>query len=104
MSNTLTQQDTFKIQIGTFEREYVLWETSAPPTFDGFGAFTVRESGVQAMKTYSRVVLVPVESMAWQEARYCSGLHAPVVREMDDLVKGYITEQLIKRLTTGGGA
>ena len=70
--------------------------------YDGFGTFTFSETGGKPNdEHYKRVVFVQVENAKWQEARYCSGLYAPVKREIDPLIKGYIEEQLFTRMEGG---
>ena len=102
MSNTSTTTKTFSIQIGNFKQEYHLWRTKAPRAYDGFGTFTVLESGLNERgcpgEHYDRIVLVPVEHAQWQEMRYCSGHYAPEPHEIDDLIVNYITETLVKRM------
>lgn len=97
-----SDSNTFTVTIGSKTRTYYLWETSAPQAYDGFGTFTFSETGGKPNdEHYKRVVFVQVENAKWQEARYCSGLYAPVKREIDPLIKGYIEEQLFTRMEGG---
>src|SRR6516162_8783438 len=66
---------TFKLQLGTMEAEYRLYQTNAPIEADGFGTFTVTGSAPGADYPHGlRFVLVRVEHETWQIARYASGL------------------------------
>jgi len=93
---------TFKLQLGTMEAEYRLYQTNAPVEADGFGTFTVTGSAPGADYPHGlRFVLVRVEHETWQIARYASGLWSREPEEIDHNIAGWITETLYKRMVGG---
>ncbi len=66
---------SFKIQIGSIEREYVLRRTNAPENYDSFGTMTVYSPGEKNLKESGRIVLIQSQHLKYHEGRYGSGMH-----------------------------
>lgn len=64
------QTDTLKVQIGTWDVEYVLRQTDAPDDYDAARTLTVYDAGDEG-----RYVLIPKKELQWHIDRYRSGLH-----------------------------
>jgi hypothetical protein len=86
------------ITIGEVSVTYQLVETTAPPAYDGFGSFTLYETGAGA-KHPKRMVLVQEEHLAWQLGRYHSGMHEGKVHEDDRSMRRYLTTRLWEKIT-----
>ncbi|MGI8546734.1 MAG: hypothetical protein ACR2M1_05275 [Gemmatimonadaceae bacterium] len=76
------------ISIGQASIAYRLYETNAPPSYDGFRSLTVYDSGPGPDR--ARYVLIEDDQLAWHLDRYASGLHRAVpsdVFDSDDLAR-----------------
>lgn len=58
------------IAIGSHSVTYLLFKTTAPQRYDGFGTMTVYDNG-----TGTRYVLIDAKHLEWQKGRNGSGLH-----------------------------
>ena len=58
-----------RIQIGTWNEDYVIRWTDAPVAYDDGGVLTVYRN------SDCRLVLIPVGVLEWQDARYGSGMY-----------------------------
>lgn len=70
---TKTDEETLSVQVGDWNREYVLRETTAGYRCDPGDAITLMDRSDQAQGT--RLVLVPSNMLDWWENRCASGLH-----------------------------
>ena len=75
IQNTMQQQDGTVPSV-TESGSYVLAATTAPPAYDGFGTFTVKDELDVVGDKPLRVVLIREEHLRWQFSRYSSGLFA----------------------------
>ena len=75
---------------------YVIAQTSAPLSYDGFGTLSLLETYGPGNEIF-RIVLIREEQFNWQFGRYASGMHTPepFPGETND-----VAEHLWKRLTT----
>lgn len=87
------KESRIQIQIGRFEREYTVVETTAPKAYDGQGTFELKDS-MEVNGT--RVILVSVRNARWQEGRNHSGLFS---FEYLGGLEGWVRETLYKKLT-----
>lgn len=70
---TEEQSKLISIQINETKRDYILVETTAPVSYDGFGTFTIYKENPASL---TRQVLIDSEYLNWQESRYMSGGHS----------------------------
>jgi hypothetical protein len=93
------------LQIGSRKADYIATITDAPPSYDGFGTFTVRDYGHSidcgdlVTKGNARLTLTPEEHLKWQTARYQSGLHAAIPAE-ELLAESDLEEAVYRRLAS----
>jgi hypothetical protein len=64
------------IRVGSFNRNLVLYETTAPKEFDGMGTCEYYADG-----SGTRYVLIEDENLSWQITRYRSGHHECVASD-----------------------
>jgi hypothetical protein len=65
---------TIDIKIGEKETRWEIWDTTAPPDYDGFGTFTIYDQR-HGKEGGCRTVLIRSEHKDWQLGRYQSGNH-----------------------------
>lgn len=82
-----------KLQIGTIEREYSLFETHASRSYDGFGTIEIESSEYEGK--VKRWVLIDAQHQEWQTQRYGSGMHSATPVENFDF---HAQQVLMKRL------
>ena len=87
--------ETIRVLIGTFDRTYGLYETSAPRNYDGMGTLEIVEGSTDQGKPM-RYVLIDETQLAWQEGRNSSGLH---FTRAADVPISYVQDKLLRRLT-----
>ncbi len=94
----MSNDTRIKVAIGSFEREYVLVETTAPRRYDGLGTLEVYDSGESG--ELNRFVLVDIKHLEWQQGRYGSGLYT--YKEVDDDLSLWVQGKLYDRISEGG--
>ena len=88
------------VKIGTFERSYVMAQTTAPKEYDGFGTLEIYTSAPAAGENGrdpDRYVLCDVDHVVWQEGRYRSGLYTFEIPDED--ISSWAQDNLFKRMT-----
>ena len=91
----MSEPVTIRVLIGTFDRTYGLYETSAPANYDGMGTLVIAESADDHGKP-TRYVLIDEKARAWQEGRNSSGLH--FTRPVEGISALYVQEKLVRRV------
>jgi hypothetical protein len=98
----MSAAQVFPIVIGSFKRDYVIRETTAPQRYDGGSTITVHEykeldpRGGDCPPLKWRVVLIEAAQLAWHEGRYGSGLHQ--LREPEYMDPRAVVDVLVGRL------
>ncbi len=87
-----------RIQIGTFERDYDLYTTTAPEDYDSASTITVYEDVHEDKAKHSRYVLVEVGMIDWHRGRYSSGLYRFEKEDVEKSMLNYIAGKLMGRL------
>lgn len=82
------------ICVGKIKHTYAVVKTTAPAAYDGFGSFAFDHEG-----DGQRWVLVEIEHLAWQLARYQSGMYR-VERVDATRVQSTVEEILWSRIVT----
>ncbi len=83
-----------EIKIGRHSAKYIIVMTNAPKDYDGFGTFTVNQSGKD------RIVAIQEQHLDWQTHRYGSGLYACTNYEKSNCDDHY-AEMIWKRIING---
>lgn len=113
MSKAKSGRTEVTVQIGHRTHEYVAVETTAPPSYDGFGTTTIKSVPVEegaiggTRWVVHRLVLVEKPMLTWQVERYASGLH--LAESETERMPTYFTwfpslieQELYDRMTQGG--
>ncbi len=61
--------------IGEIRYSYLLYMTTAPVRYDGFGTLTIYDCGGVGTGSVKRYVLIDEKHLDWQTGRYASGLY-----------------------------
>ena len=84
------------VQIGDIRRIYQLWTTTSPKAYDGCGTLEVYDPGEVDGRQETRYVLIEEGHVAWQTARYASGLGTPAAN--DEISEAEIANRLWDRI------
>jgi hypothetical protein len=79
---------TLKVTVGHISKTYIVKETNAPESYDGFGTITINDL------SKTRIVLIEEDNFDWQSSRYYSGTYALANIEAD----GYTTRDAANEL------
>lgn len=86
----------FKININGNERIYLIYVTSAPEEYDGFGTITVKKSPLGK----KRYILIHEKHLDWQINRYLSGRHLAEECDLDNIER-FIAEHIWNKILKG---
>lgn len=85
----------FKLRIGTLKMEFRLFKTSAPVEYDYAYCLPIYEGGGE------RYVLILDSQVAYQTARYSSGLYMWEEVPVDSEKMGWLEQKILRKVVQG---